>query len=439
MIIKHQIGNFLLRIKDPVDIDDSLKYKRITIRINHQGVSVRDVALGANIGTKKQFRVKQGQFILSKIDARQGAFGIVPPEADGAIITGNFWAYEVNPELVNINWFLQFTSSYSFLDLCKRSSTGNTHRKYLDESIFLSHSVHVPLLSEQAVVVAKVNEYKSHFSDLQGELQFKVDNLTRLRNALLQKSVSGELTSRWRDLNPSTEDSSTFLKTLINPKSKKSVLTCNPPDSSEFILPETWAWAKLGELCEKTGSGSTPAGGKTSYVDSGISFLRSQNIHNDGLSLDDVAFISDEVHQKMSGTIVYPGDLLLNITGGSIGRCAIVKNEFDEANINQHVAILRLINKQMADYLHIVINSEYFQKMISEVQTGAGREGLPKNKMDLIPIPIPPLSEQIEIVKKFKILSRHIKLLSADIRDSNKMLLDLYDVSLKRVFLVDGN
>ena len=97
-----KIGSFLLRSKIPIDIEDTKEYNRVTIRINHNGVSLRDREIGKKIGTKKQFILIAGQFILSKIDARYGAFGIASNEVDGAIITGNFWAYNVDKKKVNI-------------------------------------------------------------------------------------------------------------------------------------------------------------------------------------------------------------------------------------------------------------------------------------------------------------------------------------------------
>jgi type I restriction enzyme S subunit len=113
-------------------------------------------------------------------------------------------------------------------------------------------------------------------------------------------------------------------------------------EGTDIELPTGWAWSKLGDLCTKTGSGSTPAGGKDAYVASGVPFLRSQNVYDDGLRLDGVAFISDTTQERMSSTTVKACDLLLNITGGSIGRCAIVPDSFVVGNINQHVAIIRL-------------------------------------------------------------------------------------------------
>jgi type I restriction enzyme S subunit len=136
------------------------------------------------------------------------------------------------------------------------------------------------------------------------------------------------------------------------------------------------------------------------YQSKGITFLRSQNIHNDFLRLDDAAYIDQKTHEKMNGTAVEHGDLLLNITGGSIGRCCLVHNPDIKANISQHVAIIRLAITGMGSFVHNVIMSPFFQSFIIGEQTGAGRGGLPKNRMDQIPVPIPPLAEQHRIVAK---------------------------------------
>src|SRR5207247_2217934 len=110
---------------------------------------------------------------------------------------------------------------------------------------------------------------------------------------------------------------------------------CIPVQNVPFSLPDGWAWVRLAQICSKTGSGSTPRGGKAIYQKTGIAFLRSQNVHNDGLRLDYVVYISPETHAKMAGTAVRSDDLLLNITGGSIGRCCRVATDFAEANVSQ--------------------------------------------------------------------------------------------------------
>lgn len=77
----------------------------------------------------------------------------------------------------------------------------------------------------------------------------------------------------------------------------------------------------------------------------------------------------------MIGTEVLPKDLLLNITGGSLGRCAVVPSDFERGNVSQHVCILRSI-QVLPEYLHCFIISDYFSDTM--ILSGSGREGLPK-------------------------------------------------------------
>jgi type I restriction enzyme S subunit len=102
----------------------------------------------------------------------------------------------------------------------------------------------------------------------------------------------------------------------------------------------------------------------------------------------------------MSGTAVKPADFLLNITGGSMGRCCRIPDDFDEVNVSQHAAIICPAISGMADFLHRLVLSPYFQAFILGEQTGAGCGGLPKNRMDRIAVALPPLAEQLRIVAK---------------------------------------
>ena len=154
-----------------------------------------------------------------------------------------------------------------------------------------------------------------------------------------------------------------------------------------FEVPDGWGWTTVENICSKIGSGSTPKG--SNYAPDGILFFRSQNIYNDGVVLEDIKYISEEVHQSMIGTEVLPNDLLLNITGGSLGRCAIVPNEIDRGNVSQHVCILRSIIIK-PEYLHTFILSSFFSKTMKI--TGSGREGLPKYNLEKMLLPVPPLA-----------------------------------------------
>jgi type I restriction enzyme S subunit len=108
-------------------------------------------------------------------------------------------------------------------------------------------------------------------------------------------------------------------------------------------LPDGWSNASLGEITSKIGSGATPTGGKTSYKTSGIPLIRSMNVHFSGFTNEGLAYINAEQANKLENVTVRPGDVLLNITGASIGRVTIAPSNMDGARVNQHVAIIRLI------------------------------------------------------------------------------------------------
>jgi len=244
------------------------------------------------------------------------------------------------------------------------------------------------------------NQLLTHFD----RISQAPDAIPRLRRFILDLAVRGKLVEQDQEDEPASEllkrihaEKARLVKKLEVRRSDGEQLDS---DEVPFKLPENWTWTRLGEICSKTGSGITPRGGRSTYQDQGVPFFRSQNIYNDGLRLNDVAFIDKQTHQRMGGTVVKPTDLLLNITGGSMGRCCRVPDDFKEANISQHVAIIRVAILGIQDFLHLLILSPYFQSFIFDEQTGAGRGGLPKNKMDRIPIVLPPLAEQHRIVAK---------------------------------------
>ena len=164
-----------------------------------------------------------------------------------------------------------------------------------------------------------------------------------------------------------------------------------------FEVPKGWVWTTLEEITSKIGSGSTPKG--SNYSEEGIPFFRSQNVYNEGLVYEDIKFISDATHQLMIGTEVHSKDLLLNITGGSLGRCAIVPADFQIGNVSQHVCIIRSI-LVLSSYIHTFILSPFFKKTMNII--GSGREGLPKYNLEKMFLPIPPLKEQERIIKEIE-------------------------------------
>ena len=228
----------------------------------------------------------------------------------------------------------------------------------------------------------------------------------KLRQKILDLAIHGKLVPQ----DPNDEPASVLLERIKAEKerlikegkikgSKKSAKTSDTPHYGNvpFEVPDNWVWTDIEHICSKIGSGSTPRG--SNYSSKGIPFFRSQNIYNGGLVYEDIKFISEEVHQTMIGTEVLPNDLLLNITGGSLGRCAIVPENFQRGNVSQHVCIMRPIFV-VSEYFHAFVLSSIFSKSMKI--TGSGREGLPKYNLERMFFPLPPLSEQHRIVSEIE-------------------------------------
>ncbi|WP_394531816.1 hypothetical protein C1N83_00155 [Priestia aryabhattai] len=162
-------------------------------------------------------------------------------------------------------------------------------------------------------------------------------------------------------------------------------------------IPWEWEVLSFNDVLSFIGSGITPKGGSNVYQLEGISFIRSQNVYSDGLRLDNLVFISDVIHEKMRRSKVQEHDVLLNITGASIGRCAYVPSGFGEANVNQHVCILRSNGKVHYKFFSYFINSLLGQRQISSKQNGQTREGLNYQQIRAFKIPVPPMAEQEKI------------------------------------------
>ncbi|HQX53086.1 MAG TPA: restriction endonuclease subunit S [Planctomycetaceae bacterium] len=192
--------------------------------------------------------------------------------------------------------------------------------------------------------------------------------------------------------------------------------------SQHTKVPKHWHWMRLGNLTSKIGSGSTPRGGAKVYVSTGVAFLRSQNVWNDGVKLDDVVYIAESTHERMKNTRVIANDILLNITGASLGRCAKTPGDFPEANVSQHVTIIRPLLPELRHFLHICLLSPMGQSMIWGRQVGMAREGLSKKVLEQFEIPLPPLAEQQRIVAKVDELMGLCDRLESQLAERAKLL-----------------
>jgi len=188
------------------------------------------------------------------------------------------------------------------------------------------------------------------------------------------------------------------------------------------VIPEEWAEVSLGDCTSKVGSGLTPAGGERVYTPYGRPFVRSQNVGWGLLILDDVAFIDEQTHMAFRGTQLEAGDVLLNITGASIGRSAVADHRVQGGNVNQHVCIIRPDPEELdARFLNYLLLSSLGQRQIDSFQAGGNRQGLNFGQIRSFRLPIPPLLEQ-------RAISASLSDVDALISSINKLIAKKQDI-----------
>lgn len=230
----------------------------------------------------------------------------------------------------------------------------------------------LPPLSTQDIIVRNLDATCSKIDDLLTSVHASIEEYKKLKQAVITQAVTKGMRGE-REMKDS---------------------------GVEWIgeIPAEWSITKIKSGVTKIGSGKTPSGGAETYTDSGVIFLRSQNVYDCTLNLESPTYISPEVDATMKSTRVLSDDVLLNITGGSIGRCSIVPKTLGLANVNQHVCIIRtnpLIF--LPKYMQYFWVSTLGHLAIDLYQTGGNREGMSADAIRNTPIPYAPLNEQKEI------------------------------------------
>lgn len=309
--------------------------------------------------------VEVGDFVIS-LRSFQGGIelcyekGIISP------------AYTIlRPTHITAGYFKHLGKSPIFIQLLKSMVTGIREGQNIDYGKLRENLLPIPPLSEQTAIANCLDAATAKIDAAIAQQQRMIDLLNERKQIIINRAVT-------RGLNP-------------NAKMKDSGV--------EWIgeVPEHWEVRRVKSITSKVGSGVTPRGGGETYVDKGVMFLRSQNIYFEGFKLDDVAFITDAVDASMSNTRVKVGDVLFNITGGSIGRCYYVPEGFPKANVNQHVSIIRPYNFP-TEYLYYLLRSHMSRVQVDIQQTGGNREGLTAFALKNFVFPIPPETEQKMII-----------------------------------------
>ncbi len=288
-------------------------------------------------------------------------------------------------------WLMYSINSPLFRKAITSLQSGTT-RKRISRKNLAKIKFPLPPEPEQHRIVAKIEELFSKLDAGVKELENAQKQLKRYRQSVLKSAVEGRLTADWR-------------KAHSNNIGWKSVL--------------------LKDYVTKVNSGATPKGGKSSYKSNGIPLIRSLNIRFEKFKYDNLAFIDDEQANKLNNAIVKKNDVLLNITGASIGRVNIAPLDMDGARVNQHVCIIRLIDELKAQYLYLVIASPIIQHKILLENYGATRQALTKTMILNFEIPLPPLEEQTQIVsvidRIFSIVDESEQVIKAELQRAQSL------------------
>jgi type I restriction enzyme, S subunit len=432
---KVMIGTFLKRIHRPIKLEKDKEYKLVTIKMHHKGVALRCVKKGSEIKSQMHM-VKKGDFILSGIDARNGAFGIIPAELDGAIVTNDFWIFDIDETSIKKNLFLELTQTSWFDEICRKGSGGITQRIRLQKDRFFNQQIHLPPKTNQEQLLNKISGVKATNQNILAELTHQQTLLKKLRQSIFQDAISGKLTQQWRKENPDVEPASELLKRIKEEKNrlvkekkipKPKLLRPITKDEIPFELPEGWAWCRLGEvgICQ---TGTTPPttdksnfGDYIPFIKPGDITINSIDYNNEGLSQKGIAV----------GRLIPNGSILMVCIGGSIGKTFY--NSKDIACNQQINTIFPLLHIEPS-FLHKFLLSPYFQDAVWNRTTGGTTPIINRARWEMIPLSLPPLKEQESIHNKIDKIFAYIDQLDSQIAKSQQDSELLIQAVLKNAF-----
>jgi type I restriction enzyme S subunit len=322
--------------------------------------NVNYIAEADYLQINKRSKVDQGDILYSMIGSI-GNFATVDVEPNFAI--KNVALFKFNNSKVYNKYFIHFIKSEAFLNQINSQSKGGT-QKFVTLKILRNIKIPLPPLETQQKIAAILDA---------------ADTLRQKDKVLIAKY--DELTQ------------ALFLEMFGDPvKNEKG-----------------WEIKEMKNCTTKIGSGSTPRGGKESYLDKGISLIRSMNIYDNSFKYDNLAFISLEQADKLKNVTVEIDDVLFNITGASVCRCSIVPEQILPARVNQHVSIIRVKKELLKPkFLSHLLISENVKRHLLKVGSAGGAimEAITKEQLEKYLIPIPPIKLQAQFADRVAIIEQ---------------------------------
>jgi restriction endonuclease S subunit len=377
-----RIGEFLHKSRNQILIENGKKYQRVTIKINNGGVISRDVALGENIGTKQQFIVSEGQFLMSKIDARNGAFGIVPKELEGAIVTNDFPAFEVNQKIINPEFLVLITTTKEFIKFAQSCSSGTTNRQRIDIPSFLNVKIPLPTLEEQRQIVQAYTNRIVEGKRLEDETK------------RLEKGIKKYLFDELGVVKNNSSIAINGLSFLAYKEIERWALSHLLKQKLYSFKNVKYPILPIKTLLTFFEGGKTPSTSRNDFWGGDIYWTSAKDMKE--LYLKSAQDKITKIAVKEGGLKVYPKGTLLGVFRSGILRHSfpVALTEVDTA-INQDLKAMG-INEEiiLKDYFLNYLN--VFQKMILErsQKEGVTVESINTDEFLEIPVIIPPIETQ---------------------------------------------
>jgi restriction endonuclease S subunit len=409
---------------------------RIRVLLNTKGIIKRPV-MNEKKGATKYFSRKKGQFIYGKQNIHKGAFGVIPDNLDNFESTSDLPAFDVDKKCLPIwiDYYLKQGNFYlSLVNIARGVATKRVQTKELFEL-----KIPLPTIKEQKIIVKKLKGIETEESDLKQEIIQQQILLKKLRQQILQEAIEGKLTQDWRENNPNVESASELLKRiqiekqqLIKDKKIKvqKTLPIISEDEKPFKLPDSWIWCRLGDICNKITDGfhNTPK-----KINSGKIYISATHIRETGISWKNCLYVSQKDHEELYKK-AYPkkGEILITNRGAGCATPVVIdiSQEFSFQN-----AALIGFNQNMLSSNYIYFYILKMRDEIMKVFVNGGLQPMLSNiKLGYIHIPLPPIAEQKQIVKKVENLFSICDKLQTQITANQAHIEQLMQAVLKEAF-----
>lgn len=376
------ISDLISRNREKEIIEDDKSYKQVTIKLYGKGVIQRgdDLVLGKNIGTKNQYRISEGQFIMSKIDARNGAFGIVPKELQNAITTQDFLSYNINHELILPQFFVLLTATKQFNDLCQKASSGTTGRQRVDEKAFLGFEIPVPNKSEQEEIIKRYNSKV----DVADTLSIKANHLEKksvqlflekLKLSPLNKASSKKRFELYRFKEIRRWDVFSADNTIYSELKKSPYPIHNLGETYSFVKR---SWNRKNERENQF-----------EYIELG----GVDSLHG----IYETKTIETAKAPSRATQTVQTNDLIIGTTRPYLKRFAIVHSKYNDNICSSGFAVIEPKDEYSLPFLKMYLESEYGLEQLKNQMSGALYPAITMTKLKGILIPSLSKKQQDEI------------------------------------------